>query len=163
VTLAYVSHTNPDDLEVLLVGPRGQTAIVMADAGGDTDINSMNLTLDDEAPAPLPDSGPLQSGAYRPTNAEGGAITFNTPAPSASANAALSTFDGSNPNGTWRLFIQDDVAPTNPGNSANGVGLEITTQFKVKQKNKNKKRDARPLRESGSRQAAIRQEPGNVS
>ena len=34
VRLVDFSHSHPEDVEVLLVGPRGQTAIVMANVGG---------------------------------------------------------------------------------------------------------------------------------
>ena len=56
------------------------------------------------------------------------------PAPAASASALLSVFDGSDPNGTWRLFVQDEYAPTDPGAFSNGWALEIKAQVKAKKK-----------------------------
>ena len=35
VTLNDVSHTFPDDIDILLVGPEGQQVTLMSDAGGD--------------------------------------------------------------------------------------------------------------------------------
>jgi hypothetical protein len=109
VTLNNLQQAAPDQVQVLLVGPRGQTAIVMASIGGIEDIADVSLRLDDEAALPLPSDGltKLQSGTFRPNNAAGGAIPFNAPAPSTDGNSALSVFDGSNPNGAWRLFAQD--------------------------------------------------------
>jgi subtilisin-like proprotein convertase family protein len=129
--ITNLDHARPDDLELLLVGPEGQTAIVLADVGGTTLITDVTLNLDDEAAAPLPDETPLQSGSFRPTNATGAAIAFNAPAPAANANAALSVFDGTDPNGTWRLFAQDDDAPTGIG-FFDSWELEITAKAKVR-------------------------------
>lgn len=103
-----VSHSWPDDVEVLLVGPEGQTAVVMANVGDDIEVEGLRLRLDDEAAAALPDDDALTSGVFRPTNATGGVIAFNAPAPAADANAALSVFDGADPNGAWQLFVQDE-------------------------------------------------------
>jgi subtilisin-like proprotein convertase family protein len=131
VRITGFSHATPDDVEMLLVGPEGQTAIIMADVGGTTTADDLTLGLDDEAATPLPDNTPLQSGTFRPTNAENTAIVFNSPAPAASANAALSIFDGTDPNGTWRLFVQDDNAPTGVGYFTDWA-LEIKAKAKVK-------------------------------
>jgi len=66
------------------------------------------------AAPPLPDSTaisfgpPPAGGTYRPTN-YGAGDPFPPPAPSASFGASLSVFNGSNPNGTWRLYINDDA------------------------------------------------------
>lgn len=132
VRITNLDHAKPDDLE-LLVGPGGQTAIVLADVGGTTLITDVTLNLDDEAAAPLPDETPLQSGSFRPTNATGAVIAFNSPAPTANANAALSVFDGTDPNGTWRLFAQDDDAPTGVG-FFDGWALEITAKVKKRKR-----------------------------
>ena len=111
LTLTGVSHTFPDDIDMLLVGPGGQNAIVMSDAGGSIDTVDVNLTLDDEAAAPLPDLGTLASGSFRPANySDAGGDGYPPPAPTPSGNVNLSTFDGTAPNGTWRLFVVDDEA-----------------------------------------------------
>ena len=133
VRLTNLDHARPDDLEMLLVGPQGQTAIVLADVGGTTLITDVTLRLDDEAPALLPDETTLQSGTFRPTNALGEAIAFNPTAPDTAANAALSVFDGTNPNGTWRLFVQDDHAPTGIG-FFESWALEITAKVKKRKR-----------------------------
>jgi subtilisin-like proprotein convertase family protein len=129
-----VSHTNAADVEVLLVGPSGQTAVVMADVGEETEgDNAVTLRFDDEATAPLPDAV-VQSGAFRPTNHNGRVVAFNAPAPIASASAALSVFDGGDANGTWRLFVQDGFLPADVGAIAGGWTLEIATRTKGKRK-----------------------------
>src|SRR4029079_10802727 len=47
VDITGISHTFPDDLDILLVSPGGQNAIIMSDVGGGTDVTGINLTLDD--------------------------------------------------------------------------------------------------------------------
>ncbi len=133
LTLNNLTHVFPSDVQVLLVGPRGQTAIVMANSGGLEDVDDVSLRLDDEAAEPLPDDAVLQSGTFRPTHVIADPLVFNAPAPNGSANVALSVFDGRNPNGTWRLFVQD-VEGSDPGRFAGGWELEITTRVKAKKK-----------------------------
>ena len=48
-----VSHTRPDDLQVRLVGPGGQQALLMSNTGGDSDYSG-SITFDDDATAPDP-------------------------------------------------------------------------------------------------------------
>src|SRR5919202_2345961 len=60
VELDSFEHTRPDDVDVLLVGPGGQTALLMSDAGGDFDVVASSagllyLMFDDEASSSLPD------------------------------------------------------------------------------------------------------------
>jgi subtilisin-like proprotein convertase family protein len=137
LTLNNFNHTYPREVEVLLVGPGGQTAVLMAWVGGGEDIAGVNLRLDDEAQAPLPELEDieLQSGAYWPVNGSSGIIEFNTPAPPVTrANAGLAIFDGTDPNGTWRLFVQDRYALAEIGAFNGGWELEIQTQVKARKK-----------------------------
>jgi subtilisin-like proprotein convertase family protein len=110
VNIDGLSHTFLDDIDMLLVSPGGQNAIFMSDAGGETDVLSCNLTLDDEAASVLPDTTPPLTcpGSYRPADYEPGE-PLPDPAPAPSGKVNLSTFDGGPPNGTWRLFIVDDA------------------------------------------------------
>src|SRR5690349_1583053 len=48
VTLNALPHTFADDADMLLVGPQGQSVILMSDAGGDVTSNA-TLTFDDQA------------------------------------------------------------------------------------------------------------------
>ncbi len=132
-----LDHPLVDEVEVLLVGPRGQTALVMANVGGfDSEADPVSLLLDDEAAAPLPDEDTLQSGARRPAIGAGMVVPFAAPAPDQdrSSNTRLSVFDGGNPNGMWRLFVQDEYGWTDFGAINGGWSLEITAKVKARQK-----------------------------
>jgi large repetitive protein len=125
VTIRSVTHTNPDDLDVLLVGPTGLKAIVWSDAGGTNAITNTTLTLDEEAQVALPDSGQIgtqtnPSGRYITSNYEVGVDTW--PGVTQSDNNKLSTFDGTNPTGEWKLYVYDDTQQPDTG-ERNGAGV----------------------------------------
>jgi subtilisin-like proprotein convertase family protein len=134
VTLRSLDHTYPDDVDVLLVGPQGQKAILMSDAGGGTNISDVNLTFDDEAAAALPDSPTtIVSGTYRPVNygPELGDPEVTDSFPTSALDAStigsnLSTFDGTNPNGSWSLYVVDDYSGDH-GDFSGGWSLQIST------------------------------------
>ncbi len=124
IQLLGLTHAWPDDIDILLVGPQGQNLIVMSDAGGFDTLDNINLTLDDSAAQVLPDDTALASGAYRPADYQTG-DTFPAPAPAPSSTTILATFNGTNPNGTWSLYIVDDEALLSGGLSG-GWCLNVT-------------------------------------
>jgi hypothetical protein len=125
-------HTFPDDVDVLLVGPQGQNALVMASVGGDFSVGGINLILDDEADSSLPDNGQfITSGTYQPTEGTTGLnqglprpANFPSQAPAGPYGADLSVFDGTNPKGMWKLFVIDDT-PGDAGEFMGGWSLVI--------------------------------------
>jgi subtilisin-like proprotein convertase family protein len=123
-TLTGFSHTFPSDIDVLLVGPGGQKLLLMSDVGGSTDAVNATLTFDDGAAAI---GATVVSGTFRPTNSGTGDV-FPAPAPAGPHPdpQQLSVFNGQNPNGTWSLFIVDDLGG-DIGSLSGGWSLEITT------------------------------------
>ncbi|MCC7373803.1 MAG: immunoglobulin domain-containing protein [Verrucomicrobiales bacterium] len=126
VNLHGVSHTFPDDLDIVLVGPGGQKVVLMSDAGGDQRfaITHAALTFEEDAPNPLPDRAEITSGTYRPTDFEPGDV-LPAGAPSGPYGTSLGVFTGTNPNGNWQLFVADDEAKDS-GRIAAGWSLTIT-------------------------------------
>jgi subtilisin-like proprotein convertase family protein len=105
----HLVHGAPVDLDLLLVGPGGQNALVMSDAGGAAGVN-VTFDIDDEADTPIPAAaGPQPSTAYRPTNYDA-MESFVAPAPAQVGNTFLGVFDGTSAAGTWRLYAMDDAA-----------------------------------------------------
>jgi subtilisin family serine protease/subtilisin-like proprotein convertase family protein len=125
VTLTNLSHTFPDDIDVLLVGPTGAKALLMSDVGGSSDVNNVTLTFDPTATSFLPDSGPITSGSYKATDFATGDV-FNSPAPGGPYGTDFSVFNGINPNGTWSLYVMDD-AGGDAGSFGGGWSLDIGT------------------------------------
>ena len=62
VTLSGISHESATDITVLLVGPPGQSVILMDDTGADNgrSLNDVTLTFDDAAAAMLPQNGSMR-------------------------------------------------------------------------------------------------------
>lgn len=109
VGITGISHTFPDDIDMMIVGPQGQTAMLMSDACGNGDINNFIYTFDDEAGAPMTDGGSCFFVDYQPVDYEPGE-SLPLPAPAGPYGTSLSVFDGVNPNGTWQLYINDDAS-----------------------------------------------------
>ncbi|WP_196219838.1 S8 family serine peptidase, partial [Microcystis aeruginosa] len=125
VTLTNLSHTFPDDIDVLLVGPTGTKALLMSDVGGSSGVNNVTLTFDPTATSSLPDSGLITSGSYKATDVGTGDI-FNAPAPGGPYGTDFSVFNNTNPNGTWSLYVMDDMGGDS-GTIAGGWALTIGT------------------------------------
>ncbi|MBP7866559.1 MAG: S8 family serine peptidase [Acidobacteria bacterium] len=121
-TLAGLSHTYPGDLRILLVGPAGQSCVLLASTGGGTDAVNATLVFDQSAAAPVP--SPVVSGTWRPTGSIGTALP--SPAPGLPYGTTLDAFNGTDPNGTWKLFVYD-AASSDGGSIANGWSLDLVT------------------------------------
>ena len=123
VRLDNVTHQFPDELDVLLVGPGGQSTLLMSDAGGSGAAVNRDLTFSDDASGPLPD--PLVSGTYRPTDIDDlSTDTFPAPAPGGPFGTELSVFDRTYSEGTWNLFVVDDTSLD--GGSISGWRLTLS-------------------------------------
>jgi hypothetical protein len=131
VTINDFNHTWPSDVGV----PCGVRAVrfvccSMHAIGGMTFPN-VNLTFDDMAVVSLPDSPltAISSGTYKPTN-YGSPDNFPAPGPGSVTqplNPPLSVFNGTNPNGTWSLFVVDDFVGGDAGNINGGWSITIQT------------------------------------
>jgi uncharacterized repeat protein (TIGR01451 family) len=128
VRLNNLSHPLSKDFDVLLVGPSGQATLLMSDAGAGS-LGGVTLTFDDAAETALPSTGVIATGTYRPSNYGAGPDEFPTgappPPPGPYANS-LAVFNGTDPNGTWKLYIVDALLGGS-GSMAGGWQLSITT------------------------------------
>ncbi len=124
--LINISHTFPDDIDLLLMSPTGQTVLLMSDAGGSSDLNDVTMTFSDAAAAALSNSGQLTSGTFKPTNFEAATDSFTAPAPPGPYATNLFAFNGQPANGTWSLYVMDDGAG-DAGTIDGGWSLTITT------------------------------------
>jgi len=129
VRILGLSHTFPDDIQLLLVGPGGQKMTPMTNAGGNSGISGVNLILDDAAAGYVPDAAVISSGTFRPSS-YGNVAPFPAPAPSTSPASpyakTFAPFAGTDPNGTWTLYVWDPVAPDS-GTIAGGWCVDVTT------------------------------------
>jgi hypothetical protein len=99
VTLKGLTHSYPDDIDILLVGPTGQSLILMSDVGGaGPGVSDIDITFDDDAFNQLTPVNTPGTDTYQPMNYGSGDV-FPGPAPAPSAATGLSVFNGTNPNG----------------------------------------------------------------
>jgi len=142
VTLRGLTHDGPADLDVMLEAPDGKTTMLMSDACGPTSganpiTTPIDLTFDQSATATLPADSQCTTGTYKPVDDDDDpniivvpADSFPEPAPASATTADLSVFNGSEPNGTWNLWVVDDW-PTDEGAEsgqfAGGWSLHILT------------------------------------
>ncbi len=137
VTINGYNHSFPDDTDMMLVAPNGAKLIIWSDVGGSTAASNITITLDDAAASPIPDAGPLASGTFRPT-AVNTTDTFPAPAPAPvhptddAAPGGTATFaskfngmTAAQANGTWSLYIVDDLSGDG-GSISGGWSLNIT-------------------------------------
>lgn len=119
-----LSHTFPDDLDILLVSPSGDSEILISDVCGSTDLSSVVLTLDNSAGSAISDGGPCGSGTFQPTNIGAGDV-WPAPAPASPGTTQLGSFNNETPNGVWSLYVLDDE--NEDGGTVNSWSLTITT------------------------------------
>ncbi len=125
VTLHGLSHYYPEDLDILLVGPDGTAVVLMSDSGVGAAANDLTVTFSDAGEL-LPRTGSLGTGPWAPWNYSGSDPDEITGGPSVAWSTALSAFTGRDPNGTWRLFVEDDFFDDG-GVLAGGWSLSLTT------------------------------------
>jgi subtilisin-like proprotein convertase family protein/predicted Ser/Thr protein kinase len=123
VTLDGLTHAFPTDLDVVLVGPDGTSVALMEGVGGFDNATDLTVIFDDTG-APLTESRQITSDTYRPSTSGSEAFDGPPPAPAGPYGTALSVFNGTDPNGTWQLFVFDDSA-RDGGQIADGWALHM--------------------------------------
>lgn len=133
VVIRNTTHGCAKDLDVLLVGPTGQSTVLFSDNGHPAlipscaDLTKSSITIDDSCPD---FSNSVPGGAdicVRPSdNDSTGHQGDNWDVPGSHSALNLSTFNGSNPNGAWNLYVVDDSSDDS-GSFAGGWELQITT------------------------------------
>ncbi len=88
------THTANLDLDVVLISPAGTQVVITTDNGGLNDDVFNGTSWDDQANDPVTDRVFTNLSVATPLSPEG----------------RLQAFRGENPNGTWKLRIQDDAA-----------------------------------------------------
>ncbi len=124
VTLDGLTHAATDQVDVLLVGPQGQNAIILSDAGGSNNADNFTIDLSDGVGAM--GARLINGSTYSPGTFDAASDVFPKPAPALLGGSALSVFNNTDPNGDWRLYVMDDTDSPS-GSIARGWTLHITT------------------------------------
>src|SRR3954449_13552735 len=147
ITLSRIAHERMDQLSALLVAPGGQYARFMSRVCGsqNTSTNPLTFTFDDSAGSSLSETGPCTSGTYKSSDHTFPSSTFDFPypAPPRPYPATLAAVTGAQPNGPWKLFVNDGTLGE-AGGIEGGWSLELpTTGAPPTPKKKCKKRHKR--------------------
>jgi len=112
VTLRSVGHTFPADLDIALVGPTGAAIVLQSDCGGSAAMGKVTYTFSDSGMTLPPAAGGIAAGSYRPGDCEPGkefaALQAGPPVSTGGVATLGKVYGGTNPNGTWNLFVVDD-------------------------------------------------------
>jgi hypothetical protein len=141
VRLNGFSHSFPDDVGIVLVGPGGALMLLSGatSVGTPQPASNLTITFDDSAAGFAPNDSPLASTSYKPTNnhfipgsddfpAPGPGTAYSDPGPNTGGTATLaSTFGGTAANGTWRLFVRDFLGTSQGGAITGGWRLAFPT------------------------------------
>ena len=125
----------------------------MSDACGTFTVEGVNWTWDDEALGPMfDDTLGCGSGLYRPSDYGQSGDSWPAPAPGGPYADTLSAFDLTDPNGQWRLYVNDDTDDK--------TGF-VTNRFRLNMATREKAgvaftEDAVTLAEGGERQLTLR-------
>jgi subtilisin-like proprotein convertase family protein len=132
VQLLGFSHTHPQDVDAILVGPTGSKSWLMSDPGSTSAVSNVNLTFDDAAASNVSCTSGPTSGTYKTTNCNDGSGTdiFSAPAPAGPYTASLAQFNGSDPTGTWGLYVRDDNA-SDSGSISGGWKLSLAGTYSL--------------------------------
>jgi hypothetical protein len=123
VTINGFTHGTPGNVDFLLVGPGGQSALVVSDVG--TSASNVTLTLDDNARDQIIGGAALVSGTFQPTNFGSTTDTYLPPAPTKPSNSKLGVFNSTDANGIWTLYVKN--SQTGTGTVSGGWSMQITS------------------------------------
>lgn len=129
-TIKDLTYNQNTCIKILLVGPQNQVVELIACQDFNiAEPNAVTYTFDDSATNFLTCGVLDPSGTYKPTACYGEENDpLTPPAPqTAPYSLLLSDFSGTNPNGTWQLFVDNTDFGFNTGNIAGGWSITITT------------------------------------
>lgn len=136
VKLVDFSHEDIEDVDILLVSPTGRAMLIFSDVGNG-EIRGRNYTLSDAGAANFSTSGGPASGTYKPTDNTACKENLTSPAPATGYNPGpcgtatfASVYNGTDPNGVWKLFVVDDNG-SDRGKIDDGWVLEITADSRI--------------------------------
>ncbi|MDQ6804016.1 MAG: Ig-like domain-containing protein, partial [Actinomycetota bacterium] len=141
VTLNNVTYSHSQDIDALLVGPSGQTLILVANLGPSSGAGApaSNSTVTFSDAGVLPPSGQATPwsalSTVKPVNYGGANEVWGPPAPpgpygdpgtSGTGATLASQFNGTNPDGTWNLYVITTAGGDGTGAIAGGWCANIT-------------------------------------
>lgn len=134
VTLSSISHTFPDDIDVVLISPSGESVLLMSDNGDTGDVNNVTLTFSDAGATTLPEGIQISSGTFKPSDGVAGACStaaadvFPAPVPAGPYGTTMAGLLAGTINGDWSLYVHDDCNG-DIGSFALGWSINVTGTY----------------------------------
>ncbi len=125
VKLNGITHPDPRNLDITLVGPGGQAIPLMSDAGDSYKMSNTSLMFDDTAPTAVPESSAIVPGRWKPAN-YGSPVESLPPGTSGPFVANLNSLAAGGANGDWKLYVTDDYAGGSGSIASWSVSFNIT-------------------------------------
>ncbi len=121
VAITGLTHASPYDLQLLLVGPGGEQALLMSDPPPSSEgVDNISFAFDDDGVI-FNEHFPLVEGErYQPEPDLGAELPHPAPLPAFPGD--LSVFDGTDAAGEWLLYVHDSRGV---GGQITGWGLEL--------------------------------------
>ncbi len=101
-----LNHTWDGELGIFLIGPGGQVLELSTGNGGGND-NYSNTMFTDNAPTFITAGAPPFAGTFRPEGRQTSLTPPYSNAPPLGTFTFANTFDGTDADGTWQLYIND--------------------------------------------------------
>jgi uncharacterized repeat protein (TIGR01451 family) len=133
ITVSNLEHSYPSDISLWVVGPGGQSTMLMSGAASQSSASiPVTITFDQSASSIVPEFGSLYTGSYQPADYSPPVLPpgLNNIVPPGNTN--LSVFQGISPNGWWHLYAYDSKAG-DYGTISNGWAVAVTTITPVNQ------------------------------
>jgi hypothetical protein len=128
LTLHNLSHEFPEDVNAVLVSPKGTAVMAMSDCGGGFTLTNVNLTFASGVSNQLANSLELHSGVYAATDINL-PNRMTAPAPTnLPAGTVMGSYTKEFANGEWQLFLED-VRELDSGAVHGGWTLSFVMQF----------------------------------
>lgn len=113
----------PENFAALLVDPGGRSVLLFNGVGGAADADGAVMTFADDGTT----LDAFTSGRYVPREKSISGGDLPAPAPAGPHGASLSVFNGTDPNGEWRLFLARRLFNTGTDLLVGGWSLDIRT------------------------------------
>jgi len=125
VEIPDIVHNWSRDFDILLVSPTNRGVLLLSDAGSSPISGSIRFA--DGSPSPIEDGQIVLPGTFAPTN-YGTEVDVFPNGPSPVMGQAMSHFDGEDPNGSWQLWVVDDLQSDVNGSMSQGWRITITAE-----------------------------------
>ena len=141
ITMIGLTHSWLDDFDILLMAPGGENLMVMSDVMGSLNSAYSDVTFSDAGSTILPSNSgfglDLESGTYRPFAPETTETLATFGLPDGPINHATgdgvvsfaTAFNGTNPNGQWTLYLEDNFSSDSGSMAAWSLTIQTNGPF----------------------------------